>query len=661
MALPSVGRIASLLIVQARLDDQASVGLHALDATGRRTAGSMHGVAAAASAARRQIVFMSLAAIGSVGALNKEFASFNRQAGITAIVANQWPDAVGEFQDLAFDLSETLARSPKEMIQLSKSIAQFGLTTRREIEPIAEWSTRLAIIGEVDAPTTAESLFRLATITTDSVEEAAASVGSLAGAVFLAGSAVTAGIPQLLRFIETFSAVGVQADLTGEQIIAISAAIADLTPRFREISTTAALRIFSTEEFAQLAQLFGTTEEEVKRRRRDEPLQFFLDVLTKASEASKDQRLASFMKDLGLGELRSIRGIAAELANLERLTESGDRNLVELVSDPIRNVNALTEASENLLTDNQAAWDRLTAAFERFRLVAGGLLSNVMVPLLGAMTGLAQAAQNPALLAVLTTFGTIALLGAGRSALGMVSRFGGQGLGLLGLGGAFRGGFGAAGRMAGLSAFQSKMAPGVGLGARTIGAGVLGRIGLSGLAGSLAGRMATGGFGGRLAGGALGLAGSTVGRAILGPVGWVFAAAQLLTPVLDKIGDAFQTMSARGGVMGAIFATLATIFKVIELAGNVVLLVFDKIGDFFRTIFEFFRPGGTAFASGIGDFNSLIDKWNSDLVSARGGQRGGTTNVNVGVYSTQNRDGLDATFSAAAKDLAFSINQSRTV
>lgn len=392
---------------------------------------------------RGQLTLVGFAALGASAALTKTFADMERTATIASIAAGEGATAMTRMTEEAAMLGRELREKPSDMLELGRAISFFGLQTDSAQAKVAEFSTRLSQITGDDPDQIATNLIRLLNITRrtgETVDDAAQRFDSLAGAVFKTGINVTAGVGELLRFLEIFQLIGVVSEATETQIVALAGSIADLTPRMREIVTTATQRIFLTEEFEALNRILDDSEgvmekfprlvaasaDEIGEFRRQRPIDFFKAVAIALDEAQAQDKFLSEMKELGVGQLRSARGLSALIANLDRLDE-----LQANVADSADNVNAIMKASTEVQATLSQRLTGLAGAMQEFAFQGGMVLEGVIGPMVDGLTRLFQViTENEDALKVMTSFLTVIPLGIAAGGLFAILRRSGFGGGL---------------------------------------------------------------------------------------------------------------------------------------------------------------------------------------------------------------------------------------
>lgn len=411
---------------------------------------TMGGTSQQAGMLRGQLTILGFAALGASAALTRTFSDMERTATIASIAAGEGASGMTTMKDEAVALGRELREKPSDMLELGRAISFFGLQSEAAEDKVAEFSTRLAQITGDQAEDVATNLIRLLNVTRrtgETVDDAAERFDVLAASIFKTGINVTAGVGDLLSFLEIFQLVGVVSEATEREIVALAGAVADLTPRMREITTTATQRIFLTEEFEKLQEIFNNTNviaerfpelmglsaEAIADFRRARPIDFFTAVALSLEEAQTQDKFLSEMKELGVGQLRSARGLSALIANLDRLDE-----LMNLTSDSTQTMNEFMKASGEVQATLSQRLTGLAGSLQAFAFEGGQVLEGFVGPLVGGLTDLFELINRneDAVKALTALFTVVPLTLVG----GLVARFAGQLLPLGTIGKALRGG-----------------------------------------------------------------------------------------------------------------------------------------------------------------------------------------------------------------------------
>jgi TP901 family phage tail tape measure protein len=604
---------------------------------------------------RARLLVLGLTTGVIVGKMVRDFSKFE-DATVRAAVANErGTAALRHMRDTAFTLSRRLKESPIAMAELTKQIQFFGIRSPTAIRHLSEFSLRLSQISGESPEEAAKVMFRLLQLTKkegEGLDEIAMKADRAAAAIFRVGRLTTAGPGELLQFLQTFQVAGVAADFEPEDLIALAGAIADIVPQMRSITTTATIRALQSENFAAFAQVLGVTVEQVREMRKNDPAVFIQRLGEALQTAASKQELLSVMRQLGIGGLREAKSILALTSNVGKLDD-----LIAAARDTTGSFNEFMRASEAVLRTLSAQWRGFTASLERFGITVATFVAPALKVILGLLTSLVNILNDHPILAALVT-GAVGIKTGGALGRAFVgSRIGGRiadvATGALlfggrGGGGAIRGlrGRGIAGLLGLLSApFRS---PTAGMSARSanrfmfvtranqarFGAGIAAgelpgfgprrarvvgeatRLGLlaggssratAGL-GSMMGRGA--GFFGGGAGAVAKLTGAAALRAIP-VVGQILTVLMLLRPLTDLFGNLAGSLrdlgDAVGGPIGFILKSIAFVFKAIQIAGEGVLFVLNKVWSFFKSILSFIGDK-TGLSKVFGAISSGLDK-----------------------------------------------------
>lgn len=425
-----------------------------------------------------QLALLGFTAAGTAATMTSAFSEFEKQATLANVAAGNLGIGMQGVRERAQGLATDLAESPAEMADLVKQVEFFGLESDQASDRVARFSQILGQIGDTDAPLIAKNLARLINITRrsgETTEEAMERFDDLAASLFKVSTSITAPLPDLLNFIETFKVIGVQSNLTEQQITAIAGSVADLDDRMRALTTTAAQRIFLTEEFEAIAEEANNvrpelqaTGETIKNMRAEEPVEFLRTIVQILTEAQEEQRLLEVMRELNVGTLRSARGLSALIANWEKAEEL----LVE-VQDPQANVNDLMSAHDEIMATVNKRLELFTTRMENLMIDSGEFVTRALIPLIEKLGELAEMVRaNEAALQAFTVATTVIPFGI---LIAGVSKLIGAMRPLAGLIGFLTGGRSAAAAIQGRQTFGSLIASEIGPGTKgLLGLGALG-------------------------------------------------------------------------------------------------------------------------------------------------------------------------------------------
>lgn len=327
--------------------------------------------------------------------MTKAFSEFERTINIADIAAGQFSEGIQALGQDAQQLSDSLAEPPQEMAELVKQIQFFGLESQQAGNDVARFSQMLAEIGETDAPLVAKNLTRLLNITRregETVTEATKRFDELAGAIFQVGTNVTAGVTDLLQFIDKFKVAGVTAGMTEKQLVAIAGSVADLDDSLRAITTTAMQRVFLTEEFEGIAEqankvrpAMNATADSVRQLRKEQPVEFLRLIVEILQGARERDKMISVMRDLKVGTLRTARGMESLIANWEKAEE-----MLDAVQDEQANLNALQESHNQIMGTTQKQLEEFGSSLQQLMVDGGRFVTNALLPITNALADLAD-------------------------------------------------------------------------------------------------------------------------------------------------------------------------------------------------------------------------------------------------------------------------------
>lgn len=506
---------------------------------------------------------VSALAFGAAGASFARFEKVVTRAALAKGGAAGARDAFQGMADESFRLSHSFKIGAVDAAKLVQQVEELGVESDMARNALTRAGASLNTIADVEADEATKALFRLIRVTTRTgevfEENLANQAEATAGAILRLGQQTATGVEGLDQFLRKFGQVGVVAQFSRGEVLALGAALADLDDEARERGTTAFFQFFqkvAPENARTLARTLKLSSQTFEELRTERPFELVTRVLQHLRDVGP-AGLASEMERLGFVARRDARIWTALVANFERLYGSRPDDplaLINMATDDTANFNELNDQAAIALATLSKRWDGLVGAVERFGISAGSLLATVLTPLIGGLTGLADALERNRLL-------LFALL-AGGGALGLRSARG------------FLGPF-----LAG-SATAKGIGRNAGLAGRLAGGGVSGRFagltgGLIGLAGPGAARL-------------LGFAGTQSLVRALGPralvgggIGLAIGALGLLAPMFGGIADALRDVSRNGGAAGIILKGVAVFFKLLEIAGNALNRVFEGVVKLF--------------------------------------------------------------------------------
>jgi hypothetical protein len=429
---------------------------------------------ASTAAGQMNIQLFSMGFIATVGLRNaaQTAADFEMEILRASQATMQGADQVKRLAGESKALSRTLKANVLDVAALQKSVARMGIDTVvpgsanvAKLEGnLTQAATALALVADVAEEDAGKSLFRLALTTGRTNEETAHLIENsmgLASAIVTLGDSISAGIPEYMKMVQEMQQLGIVSNLSTAEILAMSAAFAQIDPTKAGRITSGMVRLFST-EFATnagtVARFMGITRSEMEAMQRDRPFEFFQQftgALVEAGRAGED--LPRVIRDMGFGNVRDQRNLAIYIGMQEQVPE-----LLRRAEEQMQSQAEIVQRVNDLLFTMTRMWDGLRASFQRAGI---GVMQHLMPPLkalTAVLTGLVDIVASNRFAQVITAMGALGLIGAtvgraGAFALGALTQtrgFGGGPFGLL---------FAASGRnMAGVTRATRKGSRGLG-------------------------------------------------------------------------------------------------------------------------------------------------------------------------------------------------------
>lgn len=313
--------------------------------------------------------------------------------------------------NLAAQMRTTVLRAQ----QLSLAIEEAGLESKTSHAAFARASIMLErMTGRVvTADTSFTTLYRTLKLTKGSAEEAGEAASYYASLVAIAGNESAAGIAANIQYLNTFKDISLAVPVSTEQLIALSAAMADVNENTREMVRTSFIRLFAKGTSVPAAEInailarygeVGSVEEAERFRTQDAPSYIFALARTAAKARQEDQTKLATM--LGLTNVRDIVTLTQAAAAQDAYSRIIGRFNVEQQAF-IRGGEKATliyQAHSKWLTTLSGQGERAVSALTRMNTQLNTTLSfATALPValgVGALEGLANAGALPGILAV---------------------------------------------------------------------------------------------------------------------------------------------------------------------------------------------------------------------------------------------------------------------
>lgn len=395
----AAGPLLRRLLLQIDVQSSAAAKLGAA----RRELDAVSGAAGRAGQASGQMggsfAMASFAMAAGLGSALRLTAQFRTQATLAAFAAQGASGNINQMAQSAKNLSASLGQAPIAMAGLMRQISQMGLATPQLAFDLARVSAALSSLSgnELSANDTAVALYRLAQTTSRNADEFNRALGASDryGSALLRVSNISAGgLQSTTTMLRQLSALGTTTAFTADQLIVLAGAFTNIDERSTASFATSLQRMFSKEFDAsrglgQVASMMHVTVEQAKQMKKDNPFDFYLRFLEaiKKKTASGGQDIAGLLNELGFGNIRDIRQVAALVSSLEdKIPQMQKAVSEEMTGDKLE----IWSQYNRLMVQLGPAWDEFTSAMQRAALVIGEGLTPILVPLLKVLTGIAN-------------------------------------------------------------------------------------------------------------------------------------------------------------------------------------------------------------------------------------------------------------------------------
>lgn len=370
-----------------------------------------------------------------VGAVTRHFAEFQNQVQLAAFAGNK---SFAEMSAMSKQLSRDFATSAITTAEVAKEVQQLGDLSKEAALAFAETGIQfeLSTGRQTKAADAASTVFRLLKIESErtgvSMDRLALSSERVGSAIVIAGDKSAAGITQLEQFLERLQNIGIAANFTTAEIIALGGALSSLEPSQGRTFSSAITRLFSKgfvnprsagairrfiEEQGVLRNVVGKefSAAEFNQLRTNEPGTLLV-ALAQALASMGPEGGAAKAVELGITNVRDVRLVNALRVGAELYVETLKEVNAELYGS---DKTLLSERTRILLLQLKGAWDGFTASIGRLADTIGSVLSPVLVPLLKTAEGLVNVFAENKFLAAAAGIG---LLGAGISSIAFAGR-----------------------------------------------------------------------------------------------------------------------------------------------------------------------------------------------------------------------------------------------
>lgn len=206
----------------------------------------------------------------SLGALAMSYARVQEKAARTVIATNDlqkittgWNVALAESIDKSVLLAKHMKVTTERAQDVSLAIEEAGVRTDESKAAYARASIMLSrLTGDaVSADDAFKTLYRSLDLTTANAEQSGLAATFFASALAIAGNESSAGVAELVKYVDTLKEIAVAAPITTQELFALSGALSSIAPSRREASRTAIIRLFTKGTAVEQQQLYRLMEQ----------------------------------------------------------------------------------------------------------------------------------------------------------------------------------------------------------------------------------------------------------------------------------------------------------------------------------------------------------------------------------------------------------------